>query len=190
MHHLQIQPVRGLVMNHVMNQIARNATTIGVIILCAATLSACGGTPSTSSDSKPAAQSASNTDTSQGSPKKEANAKSAEANHTHADGSQEHGEIVEVEGYHLELFAHKENNATHMDLLVQKGDQHETVTNAKITAQIQLPDGSSKSFNLAYKPAEKVYSTDISSLAAGAYKVAVLSELEGKKVNARFNLKL
>lgn len=111
----------------------------------------------------------------------------------HKEGGKDnhaHGEVVEVDGYHLELSAHKEAKATHMDLLLQKGEKHESVTDAKVTAQIQLPDGSSKNLDLVYQPGEKVYGAEIADLPAGNYKVAVLSEIAGKKVNARFNLKI
>ena len=64
------------------------------------------------------------------------------------------------------------------------------MTDAKVTAQIQLPDGSSKNLDLAYKSDEKVYAAEMIDFSVGSYKVAVLSEVAGKKVNARFNLKL
>jgi hypothetical protein len=44
-----------------------------------------------------------------------------------------------------------------LELFLQKGDNHETIPNAKVTAQVQLPDGSQKSVNMAYDAAGKYY---------------------------------
>ena len=97
---------------------------------------------------------------------------------------------VEVDGYHIELKSHKEDKVTHLDIAFQKGDNHEVVTGAKVTAEIKMSDGTSKTLVLPYKSTEKVYGADLSDLTPGEYKLIVLSEIEGKKVNARFNLKI
>ena len=70
-----------------------------------------------------------------------------------------------------------------------KGDNHESVADAKVSAQIQLPDGTQKSLNLAYDAAEKHYTVKLDSKAAGEYKVAILTDIKGEKVNGRFSFK-
>jgi hypothetical protein len=99
------------------------------------------------------------------------------------------GMVVESGAYHLELMPEKDAGETHLDLFVQKGTNHETVPSAKVTAQVQLPDGSQKSLDMKYDAEGKHYTAKLSSAAAGEYKVAVLSEINGEKVNARYSFK-
>lgn len=154
---------------------------LGLTALCSIAIVAC-SSPTPTAETKPEAKTEM---------AKTASGESKKDDHKHGEkDGHVHGEVVEVDGYHLELSAHKEAKVTHMNLLLQKGEKHESVTDAKVTAQIQLSDGSSKSFDLVYKPDEKVYGVDITDIPAGSYKVAVLSEISGKKVNARFNLKV
>lgn len=67
----------------------------------------------------------------------------------HPDVSQG-GQVVESGDYHLELVTEKEDNGTHLDLYLQRGDNHEAIPNAKVTAQVQLPDGTQKNLDLNY----------------------------------------
>ena len=99
------------------------------------------------------------------------------------------GMVVESGAYHLELMPEKQADVTHLDLYVQKGDNHEAIPNAKVTAQVQLPDGSQKTVAMIYDAAEKHYTAKLPTTAAGEYKVAVQSEIGSEKVNARYNFK-
>jgi hypothetical protein len=99
------------------------------------------------------------------------------------------GMVVESGAYHLELMPEKDAGEIHLDLFVQKGTNHETVSSAKVTAQVQLPDGSQKSLDMKYDAEGKHYTAKLSSAAAGEYKVAVLSDINGEKVNARYSFK-
>ena len=100
------------------------------------------------------------------------------------------GMVVESGAYHLELMPEKQADATHLDLYVQKGDNHEAIPNAKVSAQVQLPDGSQKTVDMTYDAAEKHYTAKLPTTAAGEYKVAVQSEIGSEKVNARYTFKL
>lgn len=112
----------------------------------------------------------------------------ASANHEaeHKSGG---GMVVESGAYHLELMPEKEGGETHLDLFVQKGDNHEAIPNAKVMAQVQLPDGSQKSVEMAYDASGKHYTAKLPTAAAGEYKVAVQSEIGSEKVNARYTFK-
>jgi hypothetical protein len=99
------------------------------------------------------------------------------------------GIVVESGAYHLELVPEKEGSVTHLDLFLQKTDSHESVANAKITAQVQLPDGSQKSADMTYDTEAKHYTAKVDSVAVGEYKVVVQSEIGSEKVNARFAFK-
>lgn len=97
------------------------------------------------------------------------------------------GQVIESGPYHLELVTAKEAAGTHIDFFLQKGDNHEPVTNAKVTAQVQLPDGSQKSLDMQYDAQGQHYAAILPETSAGEYKVAVLSDIGGEKVNGRFS---
>src|SRR4028118_1379155 len=100
---------------------------------------------------------------------------------------QKGGQVVESGPYHLEFVPEKEDKGTHLDFYLQKGDNHEAVPNAKVTAQIQLPDGTQKTLPLTYDAEGKHYAALFPEKAAGQYQVKVTSDMDGKKVDGRFN---
>lgn len=97
--------------------------------------------------------------------------------------------MIESGPYHLELVMEKEADATHLDFFLQKGDNHEAIPNAKVTAQVQLPNGSQKSLDMKYDAQDKHYTGILPESTAGEYKVAILSDINGEKVNARYSFK-
>ncbi|PSB32505.1 hypothetical protein [Chlorogloea sp. CCALA 695] len=99
------------------------------------------------------------------------------------------GQVVESSGYHLEFVSEVENNGTHLDFYLQKSDNHEAISNAKVTAQIQLPDGTQKSLHLPYDAGGKHYAALLPEKASGEYNIAILSDISGEKVNGRFTFK-
>ncbi|NEU71641.1 hypothetical protein PI95_003330 [Hassallia byssoidea VB512170] len=106
---------------------------------------------------------------------------------TGGHGESHGGQVVETGAYHLEFVPEKEANGTHMDFYLQKGDNHEAIPNAKVTAQVQLPDGTQKSFNLKYDTEGKHYTALLPVNATGQYQVKVTSDINGQKVDGRFN---
>lgn len=113
----------------------------------------------------------------------------ASSSATHPDTKAAGGIVVESGAYHLELVPIKEAAGIHLDFFLQKGDNHETIPNAKVVAQIQLPDGTQKTLDLKYDANGKHYAAELPGTIAGEYKVAVLSEIGGEKVNGRFAFK-
>ncbi|MDZ7965509.1 MAG: hypothetical protein RM368_11100 [Nostoc sp. DedSLP03] len=108
------------------------------------------------------------------------------------DGKGEHshgGQVIESGQYHLEFLAEPQKDVTHIDFYLKKGEKYDTVSNAKVTAQIQLPDGSQKSLPLTYEAKEQHYHAVLSEKAAGEYKVAILSDINAEKMNGRFTFK-
>lgn len=99
------------------------------------------------------------------------------------------GQVIESGPYHLELLTLKEGNSTHIDFFLQKGDNHEPIPNAKVTAQVQSPDGSQKSVDMKYDADGKHYVAILPNAAPGEYKVAILTDINGEKVNGRFSFK-
>jgi hypothetical protein len=106
---------------------------------------------------------------------------------SHAAKPQKGGQVVESGKYHLEFVPEKEDNGTHLDFYLQKGDNHEAVPNAKVTAQIQLPDGTQKTLPLTYDAEGKHYAALLPGKASGQYQVKISSEINGEKVDGRFN---
>jgi nitrogen fixation protein FixH len=97
------------------------------------------------------------------------------------------GQVVETGSYHLELVTQKEASGTHVDFYLLKGDAHETVPNAKVTAQIQSPDGTQKSLDFKYDPEGKHYAALFPDKTAGKYQVKMTADIGGEKVDGRFS---
>ena len=60
------------------------------------------------------------------------------------------GQVVEQGAYHLELVPEKGKDGVHLDFYLQKGDNHQTIPNAKVTGQVQLPNGTQKNLTFKY----------------------------------------
>ena len=99
------------------------------------------------------------------------------------------GQVVEVGAYHLELVTINEDGGVHIDLFLQNGSDHAPIPDAKVSAQVQLPNGTKKSLDMPYKADGKHYGGLLSETVAGEYKVVILSEIKGEKINGRFGFK-
>lgn len=107
----------------------------------------------------------------------------------HSDKEHSHGgQVVESGQYHLELVSEKEGNDSHLDLVIEKGEKHEAVPNAKVTAQVQLPDGTQKTLDFKYDTENKAYTAALPGNAPGQYPVKVTADIGGEKVNGRFTV--
>ncbi len=114
--------------------------------------------------------------------------KPAEEKDAHG-GAEKGGQVIESGPYHLEFVPEPEADKTHLDFYLLKGDNHDAIPNAKVTAQVQLPDGSQKSLDMKYDPKDKHYTAILPGKAVGEYKVAILTDMNGEKVNGRFSFK-
>ena len=99
------------------------------------------------------------------------------------------GQVIESQGYHLEFVPKKTAKGMHLDFYLQKSDTHAAIANAKTTAQVQLPDGKKQTLPLKYDAKEKHYTAILETKATGDFKVAMLCDIGGKKVNGRFSFK-
>lgn len=96
------------------------------------------------------------------------------------------GQVVETGTYHLEFVPEKEDSGTHLDFYLLKGEAHETVPNAQVTAQVQLPDGTQKNLEMKYDAEGKHYAVLLPEKASGQYQVKITADIGGEKVNGRF----
>ena len=114
-----------------------------------------------------------------------------EDSHKHASHEgKEHshgGQVVESGQYHLEFVSEKEDKGNYIDFYLEKGEKHDPVTNAKVTAQIQLPDGTQKTIPLTYEAEGKHYTAVLPEKATGQYQVKVTADVNGEKVDGRFS---
>jgi hypothetical protein len=99
------------------------------------------------------------------------------------------GQVIESQGYHLEFVPEKTAKGMHLDFYLQKSDTHAAIANAKITAQVQLPDGKKQTLPLTYDAKEKHYTAILETKGTGDFKVVMLCDIGGKKVNGRFSFK-
>ncbi len=150
-----------------------------------AVLAACGNSTPTTTISTPATTVAKSVET-----PKASSSPSMTKSETKSDNPKKGGQVIESGIYHLELVPEPEENGIHLDFFLQKSDNHEAIPDAKVTAQVQLPDGTQKNLDLKYDAPEKHYTVALSGKAVGEYKVAILSDIKGEKVNGRFNFKL
>lgn len=112
-----------------------------------------------------------------------------ETNATNHSAPNKGGQVVEAGKYHLELVALPEAGGTHIDFYLLSGDSHQSIGDAKVTAQIESPNGEQQTVDLSYDPQGEHYAVFLPGETTGEYKVAVLTDINGEKVNGRFNFK-
>lgn len=112
-------------------------------------------------------------------------ARAATAKTEHTKTSQG-GQVVESGAYYLEFLTQKEATGTHLDLYFKKGEKREPVPNAKVIAQVQLPNGKQQTIELKYDAEGKHYYGIFPGKDAGQYPVKVTANINGEKVDGRF----
>jgi hypothetical protein len=103
----------------------------------------------------------------------------------HSDSSKG-GQVVESGPYHLELVVGKEADRTHLDFYLQRGDNHQTIPNAKITGQIQMPDRTQKTVTFTYDQKDQHYTALLPGKVVGQYQMKITADISGQKVDGRF----
>jgi hypothetical protein len=96
------------------------------------------------------------------------------------------GQVVKSGAYYIEFVPEKEATGTHLDVFLQKGDKKEPVPNAKVTAQVQLPNGKQQTVALKYDAEGKHYAVLFPGNEPGQYPVKVNADINGEKVDGRF----
>lgn len=173
-----------------------NVKTLVLIGASALTMSACTANTVTTSQSPPASPAVSPaptiTPTATTAPPTATTPKTAKvANDANHDGGAQHGgQVVEMGDYHLELLAAPEGENIHVDFWLLTGANHAAISDAKVIANIQFPNGTQKSVAMVYDQTGKHYKAFVPGFVAGDYRVVVQTNHKGEKVNGRFNFKL
>lgn len=94
------------------------------------------------------------------------------------------GQVVKSGAYHLEFVTEKEATGTHLDLYLQKGDKKEPVPNAKVTAQVQLPNRKQQTLPLKYDAKAKRYAVVFPTKQPGQYAVNMTAIINRVKVDS------
>ncbi|NER47205.1 MAG: DUF4426 domain-containing protein [Symploca sp. SIO1A3] len=97
------------------------------------------------------------------------------------------GQVIESGLYHLELVSLPEDSGVHLDFFLQTGSDHQAIPDAKVTGQVQLPNGEQKSLDFTYDSEGKHYFAVLPEKATGEYKVVIQTDIKGEKVNGRFS---
>lgn len=111
--------------------------------------------------------------------------------HDHSkDGKKDghNGQVVQSGKYHIEFTSHLEKDSTHLDIKLH-GEKEQEITDAKLTAQVQLPGGTSQTLAVPYSTEEKQYVAKLPTTAKGDYQVVLQTDVKGDKFNSRFSFK-
>jgi hypothetical protein len=95
------------------------------------------------------------------------------------------GQVVESGKYHLELVPEKSAKETHLDLYVQRGDNHQPIADATVSGQLQSPDGQQKAITFTYDASGKHY-VAIAPAKVGTYQLKVVAAIGNEKADGRF----
>jgi hypothetical protein len=98
------------------------------------------------------------------------------------------GQVVESGKYHLELVPEQEDGGTHLDFYLLQGDTHESVATAKVTADVQSPDGKQKTIPLTYDASGNHYAAPLGEKAKGQYQLKITATIGSEKIDGRFQV--
>lgn len=104
-----------------------------------------------------------------------------------APKSNKGGQVVESGKYHFELVPEKSANETHLDLYLQKGNDRQAITDAKVSGEVQSPDGQSKTVAFTYDADGKHYAGVFPGKTAGAYQLKISAVIGDDKADGRFS---
>jgi hypothetical protein len=104
-----------------------------------------------------------------------------------AAASNNNPNAIESDGIQLVFSPSTEANQTHVDVFVQKVGSREPIPTAKITMQVQTPNGQTQNIPVKYDAAGKHFGGVVPGAAAGQYQVKVSAVVDGKTLDGRFS---
>lgn len=97
-------------------------------------------------------------------------------------------QVVQSRKYHLKFKTALAKDSTHLDIKLHDR-QGKEITDAKLTAQVQLPGGSNQVLSVPYSVEEKYYVAKLLTKATGDYQVALQADVKSDKFNTKFSFK-
>ena len=152
-------------------------------------LGACSDNKATKTESTTTSTSVAKTETTTATKDGEKHSEGDGHDHSKGDKKDGHsGQVVQVGKYHVEFKPDPDKDTIHLDTVLH-GDKDKQIVDAKLIAQVQLPDGSNKTLPVLYNTAEKQYTAKLPIGGAGDYKVVMQVDVNGDKFNSRFSFK-
>ena len=110
--------------------------------------------------------------------------------HFHDNHSEEDVQVIVSGSYHLEFVAEPKDNGVNLDFHLENEDTHQTISDAKVSATVKLPNGDQKTVDLSYEAQGDHYVAFLPSSAKGQYNVTISMEVNGEKVSGPFAFEL
>jgi hypothetical protein len=101
--------------------------------------------------------------------------------------SRNSGNTIEANGIRLEFVPAPEASQTHIDVFVQKGDTREPLPAAKLTVQVQTPNGQTQAVAMKYDAEGKHFAGVVPGTTKGQYQVKISAIIDGKTIDGRFS---
>ena len=103
------------------------------------------------------------------------------------DENAENAQVIVSGIYHLEFIAEPRDDGTDLNFHLENEETHEPITDAKVAARVQLPNGEEKTLDLQYNAENEQYVAFLPEQAEGEYQVTFLTEIDGEQVNSSFS---
>jgi hypothetical protein len=108
--------------------------------------------------------------------------------HNHTKGDKKDSQLVQSRKYHVKFKTDLEKDSTHLDIKLHS-EKGKEITDAKFTAQVQLPGGRNQVLAVPYSAEEKYYVAKLLTKATGDYQVVLQADVKGEQFNSRFSFK-
>jgi hypothetical protein len=108
--------------------------------------------------------------------------------HDRTKGDKKDSQVVQSRKYHVKFKTDIEKDSTHLDIKLHS-EKGKEITDAKFTAQVQLPGGRNQVLAVPYSAEEKYYVAKLLTKATGDYQVVLQADVKGDKFNSRFSFK-
>ena len=109
------------------------------------------------------------------------------SHHEQYDGNAKNAQVIVSGIYHLEFIAESKDDGTNLNFHLENEETHQPITDAKVAAKVQLPNGEEKTLDLQYKTESEQYVAFLPEQANGEYQVTFLTEINGEQVNSSFS---
>ncbi len=100
-----------------------------------------------------------------------------------------HAQIIMSGPYHLELIAESKDHGINLNFHLENNANHEAIIGADVIALVETPDGNKETLKLNYEAEGEHYIGLLETQATGEFKVAILTDINGDKVDADFSFR-